>query len=240
MKIKKSHLKKSLFAFLFFGVFACDPCNDCDFILFEPNVKAVFINQTQIEFLEDNIEVFERNDSSLQVANNSLNFLQNRAEEIQDSIDNGLTPSIDLAQIEQLIAVQRQDSTFFAELNQDADSLTTLFNQEINAINNGLLNVDTIRVTRSGFDITTMDSSELWNLPLNFEGTSEEFIISIFGKEKSDTVAFGYRIVQTVDERNTVLPRAVDIVLMEGHTYDRVDVCEENCIDGSATYTFYF
>ncbi len=53
------------------------------------------------------------------------------------------------------------------------------------------------------------------------------------------TIEFSYDNIQEVDEERNVLIRAENIQVVST-TFDSFDNCEENCVDGEASFTFYF
>ncbi|WP_436516731.1 hypothetical protein [Ekhidna sp. To15] len=222
---------------LFLIIVACDPCDDCDSISFEPTVSFTFINQDSISSIDDSLAIFAFNDSALSVNEDSLLVLRDSLNTVNESISNGGDFTTEKMNLEQWIAERQVDSTFFATKNKDADSLSTVFNAAKTTINSGLLLVDQIEILGANNLITYTDSATTWNVPLSFDGSFTEYEVTIAGI--TETIELAYENIQEVDEQRNVLIRAENIRVVNT-PYDSLINCEENCIDGEASFTFYF
>ncbi|WP_370090513.1 hypothetical protein [Ekhidna sp.] len=234
-------MKQLLSIFIFFLlIVSCDPCDDCDTVSYEPTISLVFINQDSINSLDDSLMVFSFNDSALAVHVNALDTLRARLEEVQIGLDTGNT-SLQAEKDEILILIpERQtDSSYYATLNQDADSLTAVFNTTKSTINSGLLQVDQIEILGTTFVNTyeDIDSATIWSIPLSYDGEFNTYEVVIAGIAR--TIEFSYDNTQEVDEERNVIIRAENIQVVSS-TFDSFDNCEENCVDGEASFTFYF
>ncbi len=231
-------MKNCLIIFsLFLVIVACDPCDDCDSISFEPTVSFVFINQDSINALDDSLAVFAFNDSSLNANKDSLLALRDSLDKVNVAISNGGDFTSEKSDLEQWISSRQVDSTFYATLNKDADSLSAIFNTTKTTISSGLLLVDQIEILGASNLLTYTDSATAWSIPLAFDGSFTQYEITIAGK--TETVELAYDNIQEIDEQRNVLIRAENIQVVST-TFDSFDNCEENCIDGEASFTFYF
>lgn len=237
-----NQVKKLLSIFiLFLLIVSCDPCEDCDTVSFEPTVSLVFINQDSIENLNDSLAVFAFNDSALSANTDSLTTLRDSLEIVENSIANGGSLNEEKMNLEQWISERQIDSTLYADLDQDADSLTSIFNQTKSTINTGLIQLDKIEILGTGTEFTYEDSAEVWSIPLSFDETFNQYEITIKGI--SDIIELDYETFQEVDEKRNVLIRAknIEVISFTNNVIDSVLTnCEETCQDGEATFTIYF
>lgn len=222
---------------IFLIIAACDPCDDCDSISFEPTVSFTFINQDSISSIDDSLAVFAYNDSALSTNGDSLLILRDSLNVINESISNGGDFTTEKMNLEQWIAERQGDSTLFATKNKDADSLSTVFNTTKSLISSGLLLVDQIEILGASNVLTYTDSAISWNIPLSFDGSFTEYEVTIAGV--TETIELAYDNIQEVDEQRNVLIRAENIRVINT-SYDSLINCDENCIDGEASFTFYF
>lgn len=219
---------------------SCDPCQDCETILFEPTVTLKFINQDSIQLIQDSLGVIGRLDSSLAATLDSLEVLRDSLMIIEDSIANGGSLTQEKANLEMSIAGNLIDSSLFATRLLGSDSIIPLFNQTISTINSGLLQVDNIALLGTGNDLTfdDVDSATIWSIPLSYEKAFTRYEVTIDGT--TEIIEFDYDIYEEVDIRRNVLIRAENIRVVN-QPYDSViNNCEETCIDGEASFTFYF
>lgn len=222
---------------IFLIIAACDPCDDCDSISFEPTVSFTFINQDSISSIDDSLAVFAYNDSALSTNEDSLLILRDSLNVINESISNGGDFTTEKMNLEQWIAERQGDSTLFATKNKDADSLSTVFNTTKTLISSGLLLVDQIEILGASNVLTYTDSAISWNIPLSFDGSFTEYEVTIAGV--TETIELAYDNIQEVDKQRNVLIRAENIRVINT-SYDSLINCDENCIDGEASFTFYF
>ena len=225
---------------LFLFIASCDPCDDCDTVSFEPTISLIFINQDSVNSLDDSLMVFAFNDSALAVHVNALDTLRLRLVEVQNGLDTGNTSlQAEKDEILSLIPERQNDSTLYATLNQDSDSLTAVFNQTKSTINSGMLQVDQIEIlgTQNILTYEDIDSATSWSIPLAYDGEFTQYEVTIAGIAR--TIEFSYDNIQEVDEERNVLIRAENIQVVSS-TFDSFDNCEENCVDGEASFTFYF
>jgi len=226
---------------LFLLINACDPCNDCNSTIFEPTVSLIFINQDSIQNIDDSLAVFAFNDSVLTANIDSLDDLRDSLEIVLDSIANGGSLTQEQLDLEGWIADRQVDSALYATLNQDADSLTAIFNQTKLTSNSGLLKLDGIEVLTTSTTLPAEDSATTWNIPLAFDGSFNQYQVTLEGT--SDILTFSYDNFQEVDQERTVLIRAANIELTN-FTQNFIDSvstsCQETCFDDEASFTIYF
>lgn len=220
---------------------SCDPCDDCDTVSFEPTVSLVFINQDSIKNINDSLSVIAFNDSALNVHIDALDTLNARLAEIQVGLDTGnasLQAEKDLIQLT-LIPERKADSMLYATKNLGTDTIVPILTQTRTLINSGLLSVDKIEILGTSFvDLfEDVDSATTWSIPLSYDGEFTQYEVTIAGV--SEIIEFAYDNVQEVDQQRNVLIRAQNIRVIN-EPYDSLINCEENCIDGEATFTFYF
>ncbi len=222
---------------LFSLIIACDPCDDCDSITFEPTVSFVFINQDSINIIDDSLAAIVVIDSSFTANVDSLSILRDSLQIVNDSIMNGGSLASERMDLEQWISERQVDSIFFAELNEDGDSITSVLNDVKVTINSGLVLVESLEMPAINSTLTYEDSATTWTIPLSFDGSFFEYEVTIDGD--TETIELAYDIFQEVDDQRNVLVRAENIRVIN-EPYDSLINCEENCIDGEATFTFYF
>ncbi|WP_424964158.1 hypothetical protein [Ekhidna sp.] len=226
---------------LFLLIVSCDPCDDCDSVSFEPTVSLIFINQDSIKNINDSLAVFVFNDSALSANTDSLTILRDSLEIVKDSIANGGSLSEEQMNLEQWISERQIDSTFYADLDQNADSLTSIFNQTKATINSGLIQLGKIEILGTGTVFTYEDSAEVWSIPLSYDAEFKQYEIQIAGI--TDILEVDYETFQEVDEERNVLIRAknIEVISFTNNVIDSVLTnCDETCQDGEATFTIYF
>ena len=222
---------------LFLLIVSCDPCNDCDSISFEPTVTFIFINQDSVSAINDSLAVINTIDSSLTANIDSLTVLRDSLQTVIDSIANGGSLSSQQMDLEQWIADRQADSTTFAIRNEGSDSISNILTTTRTTINSGLLLVEQIDISGANQLLTYTDSATSWIIPLAFDGSFTEYNVTIAGV--TETIELDYDNVQEIDEQRNVLIRAENIRVIN-EPYDSLINCEQNCIDGEATFTFYF
>lgn len=220
-------------------IVSCDPCDDCDSVSFEPTISLIFINQDSIQKIDDSLAIISFNDSSLAANIDSLIFLKDSLASINDSIQNGGDLNNEKMTIEQWIMDRQSDSLLFATKNLGTDTIAPLLNKTKTSINTGLLQVDEIEILGTGFILTydDIDSATVWSIPLSYNEEFNQYEITIAGVPR--TIEFSYENFQELDKERNVLVRAKDIQVVST-TFNSFDNCEDNCVDGEATFTFYF
>ncbi|MEO9869515.1 hypothetical protein [Ekhidna sp.] len=226
---------------LFILIISCDPCDDCDSVTFEPTVSFIFINQDSIEAINDSLSVIAEIDSSLSTNIDSLILLKDSLQILEDSIANGGMLDQQKIDIETLIGSRQADSLLFAMKNAGTDTIIPILNSTVASINSGLILVSEIAIPGTGYSEVYEDSALVWSIPLSFDNAFAEYNVTIDGF--TETIELLYDNVQTVDEQRNVLIRAENIEVIN-KTYLEIDSvksnCTENCVDGEATFTFYF
>ncbi len=228
---------------LFLWIVSCDPCDDCDSVTFEPTVSFVFINQDSINNLDDSLAVFAFNDSALVANIDSLDVLRDSLQVVSDSIENGGSLNSQKMDLEQWISERQTDSLLFTNKNEDADSLTTVFNQIKSIINSGLMQVEQIEILGTSFVevYDDIDSATSWSIPLSFDKSFTQYEVTI--ADFTDIIELDYDVFQEVDEERNVLVRTENLRVID-KMYMEIDSvksnCDENCIDGETVFTFYF
>lgn len=176
-------------------------------------------------------------DSSLTANIDSLDILRDSLTTINDSIANGGMLTSEKIDVAQWIIERQADSTLFATQNEDGDSITTVLTTIRTTISSGLIGVDQIEILGAKDILTYEDSATTWSIPLLYDGTGTEYEVTIDGT--IETIEIGYDTYQEVDDQRNVLIRAENIRIINT-PYDSLINCEENCIDGEASFTFYF
>ena len=234
-------MKNLIFSIIIIAfVISCDPCSECgEPVLFEPTAEMVFINQDSINHIDDSLQVFAFNDSSLNANIDSLEVLSDSLQVLLDSIQKGGSLENEKMQVEDWIASQQSDSLRYATLNKDADSLSTIMTATKSTINSGLMRINELTIIETGESISYADSSTYWNFPLLFDENSATYSFTI--EDEAYLIELGYETFTEVDEERNVLIRANNIVLVESsENFISLDSCNVNCEDGNATFTFYF
>jgi len=235
-------MKNPAFAILLFALItACDPCPDCgEPLLSEPTAAMIFINQDSIVAINNSLDVIAFNDSAIISNSFILDTLRTRLVEVELGLDT--SENADLEQekilIEQLIPGFMNDSSFYATLNKDADSLGNILRSTRTTINSGLLRIDELSVLETGATITYEDSASSWNFPLLFDATAASYEFTIDGE--SYAMEITYETFTEVDQQRTLLVRAENIQVVDTQGFDSLLNCEINCFDGNASFTFYF
>ena len=235
-------MKQLLYIFILFTfIVSCDPCDDCDTVSFEPTISLIFINQDSIVHIDDSLAVFAFNDSIVSASTDSIEVLRDSLTLVIDSIANGGSLASEQADLEQKILVMQADSSFYATLNVDADSLTAVFTTTKSTISSGLIKLDSIEVLGTSSVFTYEDSAAVWSIPLSFDASFNQYEVTVAGT--SDILEFSYENFQEVDQERRVLIRAKNIRLTS-FTQNQIDSvltsCGETCNDDEATFTVYF
>ncbi|MEM0938292.1 MAG: hypothetical protein AAF600_05900 [Bacteroidota bacterium] len=227
------------FFILFVFVTSCDPCENCNGpVLFEPTVEMVFINQDSIIIIDSALLVYDSLDSSFSSVNLLLVDLRDRLNEIEDSLALGLMEYQDEKDaLLDAINESELDSIFLDSL--EIDSNTVALNDIKSTINSGLIKIDTLFIPETGAFISYDDSSTSWPFPLSFEKDFTVYEVLIHNEEFS--IELDYETFTDLDQERNVLIRARDIQVIDlSDNFITLDSCNENCLDGEATFTFFF
>ncbi len=218
---------------------SCDPCSECsEPLVVEPTVEMIFINQDSIVAIDDSLSVIAFNDSSLLANIDSLTLLNDSLTIILDSISNGGILETEKLSLESLILLRQADSALFATLNKDADSISTILIATKSTINEGFLLIEQIEIVESNGLITYSDSANSWDLPLLFDGNQTSYDLTI--SESVFSISLSYETFTEVSEEREITIRASDISILNTIGFDSLINCETNCVDGNASFTFYF
>ena len=218
---------------------SCDPCSECsEPLVVEPTVEMIFINQDSIVAIDDSLSVIAFNDSSLLANIDSLTLLNDSLTIILDSISNGGILETEKLSLESLILLRQADSALFATLNKDADSISTILIATKSTINEGFLLIEQIEIVESNGLITYSDSATSWDLPLLFDGNQTSYDLTI--SESVFSISLSYETFTEVSEEREITIRASDISILNTIGFDSLINCETNCVDGNASFTFYF
>lgn len=226
-----------LLVFVSINIISCDPCADCGVVTFEPTVEMVFINADSISSIDSSLTVFNLIDSSLTANIDSLSILRDSLQIVNDSINAGGNLGILKNSLETLIVERRVDSSLYALESIGLDSIAQVLTRTKSSINTGLLLISEIQILESGTVLTYLDSATSWKLPLSFNNDFSRFQLTI--DEELFTIELDYENFTEVDAERNVLIRAEDIQVIN-HSFDSLNACEDNCVDGNATFTFYF
>ncbi|MDE0472746.1 MAG: hypothetical protein OXH57_12480 [Ekhidna sp.] len=219
-------------------VISCDPCPDCgDPLASEPTVEMIFINQDSIHSIDLRINFLESQDSIFSVVKADLDDLRDSLRKVQDSLNIGRDEYEDeKASLLDLIKQEQQDSLFYE--NQEIGETTAILNAARSTINSGLILVNRISLPETGSTITFSDSATVWDFPLSFR---EEFsVYDVLIRDENFTIELDYETFTEVDEERNIRIRAQNIRVIDTMGFDSLNICEENCIDGEASFTFYF
>ena len=222
-------------------VMSCDPCEGekCgEPVVFEPTVGMVFINQDSLNSIDDSLARIVFNDSALTVHVNTLNMLRNRLGEVQIGLDTGNT-SLETEKNEILLLIDdnQADSLLFATKNLGSEIALPILNTTKSTITSGLLLVSNIYIPEAGTALSFSDSAMSWHLPLSFGGTFFKYQLMI--DKEIFTIELDYENFTEVDEKGNALIKAKDIQIIN-HSFDDLEICEENCVYDEASFIFYF
>ena len=217
---------------------SCDPCPDCgEPLASEPTVEMIFINQDSIVSIDSTVAGYAGLGLVFTAVKADLTDLRDSLREVQDSIANGLDEYLaEEALLMDSINKLRQDSAFYENFN--ADSIISVLNAAKLTINSGLILVNQISLPETGSTVTFSDSATVWNFPLSFR---EEFsVYDLLIHDENFTIELDYETFIEIDEERNVLLKAQNIQVVNTVGFDSLDVCEQNCVDGEASFTFYF
>lgn len=219
-------------------VLSCDPCDDCTTVTFEPTAQMIFINADSVSSIDSSLVAFAEIDSSLNSNIDSLTVLRDSLQIITDSIANGGNLGIEQLALQTLISARQSDSIMFANQNVGLDSIGSVLSSTRATINSGLLLIRKIKFPEINDSLiyTDEDSATFWNFPLSYEGAFSSYEITIDNEVFS--IELEYENFTEIDEERNVLIRAQDIQVIN-HSFDSLNSCE-TCVDGEATFTFYF
>ncbi|MBC6400157.1 MAG: hypothetical protein GDA42_04590 [Ekhidna sp.] len=228
------------FIFIFFLLLlitSCDPCSDCgEPFISEPTVKMIFINQDSIRSLDLAINSFESLDAKFTLVKANLAELRNSLRQIQESLDIGSDEYQDEKEsLLKRIKQKQQDSLFYE--TQEIASKTSVLNTTKSIINSGLILVNQISIPEIDSIITYSDSAASWNFPLSFENKFSIYEVLIH--DERFTIELDYETFAGADEDRNIRIRARNIQVIDA-SFDSLNICEQNCIDGEASFTFYF
>ena len=235
-------MKNLILPFLFFiTLSSCDPCPDCgEPLVFEPTVEMIFINQDSINIITDSLGFFTFNDSALSSNVFILDTLKSRLTEVQAGLDTADNAALEQEklEIEQLITLRTADSTLFASRNIDSDSLTDLLTTRRSSISSGFIRISSAEVLETERLLFSDTAEATWNFPLLFDGNQTSYDITLW--DELFSVSIGYATSTEIGQERDVIIRASDIQVIETSGFDSLINCETNCIDGNASFTFYF
>lgn len=219
---------------------SCDPCEECgDPILREPTVYMVFINQDSLIRIDSALLSYDSLDSSFNSINGILADLRDSLIKVEDSLALGLAEYEDEKDaLLDSINKTKLDSIFLDSLA--IDSNTNVLNTIKTTINSGLIRLDSYQLLGSGQGSIISDENDSltsWPLPLDFNNNLTAYELFIANEEF--TIELGYETFTEVGDERNVVVRAENIEVLN-HTFDDLDSCNENCIDGEATFIFYF
>jgi len=220
---------------------ACDPCDDCESIIFEPTVEMVFINQDSLIHLTDSINKNLRSDSIL---NDSINFYEQIVDDFVDSIRIWKDSLIDGVPFDTLFLfneiIRRSDSIVTWGVASDTlTSFNAQMNNVISVINSGSVKITNLSYRETGGTLFLEDdSSTIFSLPISYDKSFLTYDITIEG-DSTYFVTLDFDLVEETDMRRNVLIRAENISITDTDFQD-FDNCETNCNDSEAVFTFYF
>ena len=199
----------------------------------------MFINSDSLNKIETQLSIIDFNDSALSSHINVLDTLRDRLEEVQLGLDTGNTS---LEEEKELILVlipeNQTDSSLFATLNQDADSISSVLNETKSTINSGLLQVTQIEFIETGDTLLYLDSATNYTIPLSFDKSFTQYAITIDGATYQ--IEVDYTTFEEIDVERNVLLRAKDIqIILPMNSFDSLQSCE-TCTDGEASFILYF
>jgi len=197
----------------------------------------IFINQDSIVSIDSTVAGYAGLGLVFTAVKADLTDLRDSLREVQDSIANGLDEYLaEEALLMDSINKLRQDSAFYENFN--ADSIISVLNAAKLTINSGLILVNQISLPETGSTVTFSDSATVWNFPLSFR---EEFsVYDLLIHDENFTIELDYETFTEVDEERNIRIRAHNIRVIDTMGFDSLNICEENCIDGEASFTFYF
>ena len=222
-------------------LYACDSCENCGPLVFEPSVELIFINADSAKTLTDSIT----NNTELRTA------LNTESQTFEDTLGYFNT-FLDSIRNEQRVN-ENPDSLFLnAQITLFTDSLNTndstvvvldslngVMNPIVTTINSGLLNVSSITVQPSGNGLTLEeDSATSYSIPLSYDQSFDQYIIELAGE--SFELELTYEVYEEVDDDRRVRLRA-EAIEVTSHSFDSlIYECETNCTDDNAVFTCYF
>ncbi len=222
---------------------SCDPCDDCDAIFFEPTISLVFIDQERLDLLQtERTEVqsiIDGLDGELDYIDSILNYLNNRITELNIRIDAGEDLENEKGPAEDSVrnfTAQRESPQ---ENKEDQESILDSLNTDISTINSGDIFVNSIEIIETGSVLSYPDSATSFSVPLSMDTSFLNYAVTI--GDETNTFVVDYELFQEVDADRNVLIRARDIELMiTNDSFDSLVSCQENCLDGQATFTLFF
>jgi len=196
----------------------------------------IFINQDSIRSLDLAINSFESLDAKFTLVKANLAELRNSLRQIQESLDIGSDEYQDEKEsLLKRIKQKQQDSLFYE--TQEIASKTSVLNTTKSIINSGLILVNQISIPEIDSIITYSDSAASWNFPLSFENKFSIYEVLIH--DERFTIELDYETFAGADEDRNIRIRARNIQVIDA-SFDSLNICEQNCIDGEASFTFYF
>jgi len=218
-------------------LFACDPCNECDVVIFEPTVEMVFINQDSLNSLNDSIDNNLSRDSiltdSISFFSGEVNTLSSTLKELKDSGNNDT-----LEIFNQILSLNTQITQWRVE-SDTISSKNSQMNAVISIINSGSVKLTALNYRETGGSLVLADdSATVFSLPISYDKSFLTYDLTIEG-DSSYYVTIDFDLVEETDVRRNVLIKAENIRVVDTD-FQAFDNCETNCTDSEAVFTFYF
>ncbi len=219
---------------------ACDPCTECgEPLVSEPTAEMIFINQSRVDMIDKTLLVLDSLDSSFTSTNAVLVSFRDSLQQLDDSLELGLNEYQDERDAVFDSIMQLEIDSLFLDMLGINDSISDL-NSTKSTINSGNILLDKIVIPEINDSLTYTedDSSTSWFFPLSFENRFS--IYEVFIQNEKLTIELEYETFTEVDTERNVNVRAQNIMVVDTLGVDSVINCEQNCVDGEATFTFYF
>ncbi|MEM6830522.1 MAG: hypothetical protein AAF551_08380, partial [Bacteroidota bacterium] len=162
---------------------SCDPCDDCDSILFEPTINLVFINQDSLDKIdvrrtEINSFITEL-DEELRIIDSILTHLNTRITDLNRRIEDGEDLEFEKMQAEDSVIRITSNRTTPQENKDAQEIILDTLNTTTATINSGLLFVDAIEIIETGGLLTFEDSATSFRVPLSTNASFFNYAVTI-------------------------------------------------------------
>lgn len=231
------------YIFLFTTLFliACDPCEDCDIVSFEPTMTLVFINQDSLNALDTLLAEVDTSQTELTEHKLSLDSALKDSIARLEAIDTLFSGS----ELEEVRARLENDTANInqeiEEVNADIDSVDMLenaYDSLSSRIQSGWVVIEEMVNKNISSILYSQDTANSFEIPLSYLDARITYDVTIADSTRS--AIFDIYLDTIFDIERNILIGADSIALQEAPGFLTYDSCNSNCEDGSAIFTLYF
>jgi len=224
----------------------CDPCAECGQpLIYDPNVKLIFINQDSAVKLNDSISI---NTASITEISKLKTTYKDSITKLKDSLvwlDSAVNIAGDIKyEPIQLKFTNRVDS--FILVNKEIDTLVTetkainkLLNATLSTIKSGKVQIQYAKIAENGAIPDFGDSATSFKIPLLLAETQTSYTLMI--DSVSYELSFSYQTQEIIDKARRVYVQVYHLDTIQS-SFDSlfIECRTSECISDETTITAYF